>query len=81
MRRPGTRPLSTVLLGLNRRDEYPGREYAPAAMALLCSVCQPLTDRRRSVGDRGRHARSAVGMQGLPSNTPVEIEMIVEVAP
>lgn len=31
-------------------------------------------------GDRGRHARSAVGMGSLPSNIPVEIEMIVEVA-
>ena len=29
-------------------------------------------------GDRGRHARSAVGMGGLPSNNCVEIEMIVE---
>ncbi len=31
-------------------------------------------------GDRGRHARSAVGMSTLPSGIPVEIEMIVEVA-
>ncbi|MGI9148371.1 MAG: RidA family protein [Chloroflexota bacterium] len=31
-------------------------------------------------GDRGRHARSAVGMQSLPGGIPVEIEMIVEVA-
>lgn len=30
-------------------------------------------------GDAGRHARSAVGMQQLPMNIPVEIEMIVEV--
>lgn len=30
-------------------------------------------------GDAGRHARSAVGMAGLPNNIPVEIEMIVEV--
>jgi enamine deaminase RidA (YjgF/YER057c/UK114 family) len=30
-------------------------------------------------GDKGRHARSAVGMQQLPMNIPVEIEMIVEV--
>ena len=30
-------------------------------------------------GDRGRHARSAVGMGALPGNIPVEIEMIVEV--
>jgi enamine deaminase RidA (YjgF/YER057c/UK114 family) len=31
-------------------------------------------------GDRGRHARSAVGMGSLPSDISVEIEMIVEVA-
>ncbi len=29
-------------------------------------------------GERGRHARSAVGMAGLPGGIPVEIEMIVE---
>ena len=31
-------------------------------------------------GDQGRHARSAVGMAGLPLRAPVEVEMIVEVA-
>jgi enamine deaminase RidA (YjgF/YER057c/UK114 family) len=30
-------------------------------------------------GERGRHARSAVGMASLPRGIPVEIEMIVEV--
>jgi len=30
-------------------------------------------------GDRGKHARSAVGMGSLPGNVAVEIEMIVEV--
>ena len=30
-------------------------------------------------GDRGRHARSAVGMNALPFDIAVEIEMIVEV--
>ena len=30
-------------------------------------------------GENGRHARSAVGMAGLPSGVAVEIEMIVEV--
>ena len=30
-------------------------------------------------GDRGRHARSAVGMGALPAGIPVEIECIVEV--
>lgn len=32
-------------------------------------------------GENGKHARSAVGMSSLPSNIPVEIEMIVEVNP
>jgi enamine deaminase RidA (YjgF/YER057c/UK114 family) len=32
-------------------------------------------------GDAGRHARSAVGMGSLPFGIPVEIEMIVEIAP
>ena len=30
-------------------------------------------------GDRGRHARSAVGMSALPFNIAVEIEMVAEV--
>lgn len=30
-------------------------------------------------GDRGRHARAAVGMASLPRNIAVEIEMVVEV--
>ncbi len=30
-------------------------------------------------GEKGRHARSAVGMASLPNDIPVEIEMIVEI--
>lgn len=30
-------------------------------------------------GERGKHARSAVGMQSLPGNRAVEIELIVEI--
>jgi enamine deaminase RidA (YjgF/YER057c/UK114 family) len=30
-------------------------------------------------GEAGRHARSAVGMAGLPNDIPVEIEVIIEV--
>lgn len=30
-------------------------------------------------GDKGKHARSAVGMNSLPMNTSVEIEVIVEI--
>lgn len=32
-------------------------------------------------GEKGRHARSAVGMNSLPMGIPVEIEVIVEIAP
>ena len=31
------------------------------------------------LGERGRHARSAVGMGSLPSNMPVEIEAIMRI--
>jgi enamine deaminase RidA (YjgF/YER057c/UK114 family) len=31
-------------------------------------------------GERGKHARAAVGMGSLPFNTAVEVEMIVEIA-
>jgi enamine deaminase RidA (YjgF/YER057c/UK114 family) len=30
-------------------------------------------------GEKGKHARSAVGMNALPSNIAVEVEMIIEV--
>jgi len=32
-------------------------------------------------GDKGKHARSAVGMATLPNGIAVEVEMIVEIAP
>jgi enamine deaminase RidA (YjgF/YER057c/UK114 family) len=32
------------------------------------------------LGERGKHARSAVGMGSLPMGIPVEIEVIVEVS-
>jgi len=35
----------------------------------------------RAFGDRGRHARAALGTSNLPNNIPVELEMIVVVAP
>ena len=31
------------------------------------------------LGERGVHARSAVGMQGLPDNAPIEVETIFEI--
>lgn len=32
-------------------------------------------------GERGRHARSAIGVAALPSNVPVEIELVAAIAP
>lgn len=32
-------------------------------------------------GENGRHARAAIGTNELPFNTPVEVEMILEVEP
>ena len=32
-------------------------------------------------GEKGRHARSAVGTSTLPRNVPVELEMVVRVSP
>ncbi|CDX35696.1 Endoribonuclease L-PSP [Mesorhizobium plurifarium] len=32
-------------------------------------------------GEKGKHARSAVGVAALPMNAPVEIEAIIEIAP
>ena len=59
---------------------------------LLCMVnCTPDFEEQPAVangasdllvevfGERGKHARSAVGMAGLPGGVCVEIEMIVEV--
>jgi len=33
------------------------------------------------LGDRGRHARSAIGTSNLPNNMAVEVEMIVKIRP
>lgn len=33
-----------------------------------------------ALGERGRHARSAIGTSNLPRNQPVEVEMIVRVS-
>jgi enamine deaminase RidA (YjgF/YER057c/UK114 family) len=31
-------------------------------------------------GEKGKHARSAVGVSGLPLNAPVEVEMVVKIS-
>ena len=61
------------------------------AKLLVMVACDPEFDQQPAVGngasdllvelygERGRHARSAVGMAALPRGAPVEVEMILEV--
>ncbi len=57
-----------------------GMVNAPADFTDHPAVINGFSDLMVEVfGDRGKHARAAVGMGSLPSNIPVEIEMIVEV--
>ncbi|MFI6696607.1 RidA family protein [Streptomyces sp. NPDC050433] len=46
-------------------------KVADAASALLLDV----------LGDNGQHARTAIGVAGLPSNSPVEIQMVCTTVP
>ncbi len=48
------------------RDFGPQSQVANAASELLIEV----------LGENGRPARTAIGIAGLPLNTPVEIEVI-----
>ena len=88
------RPDGSVLNpGKVGRDVTEEQAYESAKLAMLnclASIKQELGDLdkvKRVVkllvmeiyGDRGRHARSAVGMSGLPRKSCVEVEMIVEV--
>ena len=57
-----------------------GMVNSPAGFSQQPSVVHGFSDLMVEIfGDSGRHARSAVGMSGLPGNIPVEIEMILEV--
>lgn len=59
------------LLGMVRSD--PGFSEQPKVINGASDLLVDL------FGDRGRHARSAVGMAGLPFGIPVEIELVAEV--
>lgn len=59
-----------MLAFVNSADGFVEQPYViNGASDLLVSV----------LGDKGRHARSALSANELPFNTPVEIELIVEV--
>jgi enamine deaminase RidA (YjgF/YER057c/UK114 family) len=69
----GGRPTVTGKVGAELTEE---EGYKAARATILTS----LAALRAEIGSL-RHARSAVGANDLPLNIPVEIEMIVEVAP
>jgi enamine deaminase RidA (YjgF/YER057c/UK114 family) len=56
-----------------------GMVNAPANFEKQPQVINGCSDLMVAVfGEKGKHARSSVGVASLPSNIPVEIEMIVE---
>jgi enamine deaminase RidA (YjgF/YER057c/UK114 family) len=55
-------------------NSAPGFTEQPAVINGASDLLQAI------LGDRGRHARTSVGVAELPGDIPVEIEMIVEVA-
>ncbi len=54
-------------------NSAPGFDQQPKVM----NGCSELLE--EIFGEKGRHARSAIGVNELPHRTPVEIEMIVKV--
>lgn len=84
--------LTMLSLLANLRAEIGSLDRVKRVVKLLGMVnCTPDFTRQPEVingasdllvavfGERGRHARSAVGMAALPRNITVEIEMIVEI--
>lgn len=67
--------VSRVVKLLGMVNSSPGFTQQPAVI----NGCSDLLV--QIFGEKGRHARSAVGMAGLPGNIPVEIELILEVEP
>jgi len=61
------------LLGLGMLNADPGFENHPTVINCFSDLMVEV------FGDKGRHARSAVGLGSLPFQIAVEIEMIVEV--
>lgn len=64
------RVLKVVVFVASAADFYEQPQVANGASNLMTEV----------FGDEGTHARSAVGVAVLPKNSPVEVEVIVEIA-
>lgn len=65
---------------VNCAPDFADQHTVPNAASDLARVANGASDLLVSIyGDRGRHARSAEGMGGLPFNSCFDVEMIVEV--
>ena len=65
--------MKRIVKLLSMVNTTPGFNQQPA----VANGCSDLLG--EVFGEKGRHARSAVGMAGLPNDIAVEIEMIVEI--
>ena len=66
--------IQRVVKVLGMVNCVPGFEQTPQVMHGFSELM------REVFGERGVHARSAVGLQALPSNVPVEVETIFKIA-
>lgn len=65
--------IKRVVKALGMVNSVPGFGDQPRVMHGFSELMHEV------LGERGIHARSAVGMQGLPSNAPIEVETIFEI--
>lgn len=66
--------IQRVVNVLGMVNGAPGFAQTPQVMHGCSEVLHAI------LGERGEHARSAIGVQALPANAPVEVETIFEIA-
>lgn len=66
--------ISRVVKVLGMVNCVPGFEQSPQVVHGFSELMYEV------FGEKGVHARSAVGLQALPSNVPIEVETIFEIA-
>ena len=72
------RCIAIDLLGLGYSEIGPLQDVSFTAQAQVANGASEFFI--QVLGDAGKHARSAVGMAVLPLDSPVEVELIAEVA-
>ena len=65
--------IKQVIKVLGMVNCVPGFKDTPAVMHGFSGLLYEV------LGEKGRHARSAVGLQALPDDAPIEVETIFEI--